>query len=113
MVSPHVGAGRARRGTAVLEARGASSAASAANAAIDHMHDWIQGSRGDWVTMGARSAGAYGIPPGLVCGVPAICTGGSYATVDDLAIDGFARTMLDRTIAELIEERNAVKGIVS
>ena len=99
----------ARRGTAIIEARGASSAASAANAAIDHMRDWIHGSRGDWVSMGIRSHGAYGIPEGLVCGVPAICADGGYVAVGDLAIDQFARTMLDRTIEELVEERNAVK----
>jgi malate dehydrogenase len=103
----------ARRGTAIIEARGASSAASAANAAIDHMHDWIHGSRGDWVSMGIRSAGAYGIPPGLVCGVPAICAEGSYAAVDNLVIEGFARAMLDRTVAELVDERNAVRGMAS
>ena len=99
----------ARRGTAIIEAP----AASAANAAIDHMHDWIHGSRGDWVSMGIRSHGAYGIPEDLVCGVPAICSDGGYVTVGDLANDQFARTMLDRTVAELVEERNAVKAVSS
>src|SRR3546814_1159739 len=66
----------AQRGTAIIEARGASSAASAANAAIDHMRDWIQGTQGGWVSMGVPSDGSYGTPPGLICGVPVICAGG-------------------------------------
>ncbi|ABS65516.1 MAG: malate dehydrogenase [Bradyrhizobium sp.] len=103
----------ARRGTAVIEARGASSAASAANAAIDHMRDWINGSGGDWVSMGLCSDGSYGIPEGLFCGSPAICAEGQYARVADLKIRGYARVMLDRTVAELIEEREAVRALVS
>jgi malate dehydrogenase len=102
----------ARRGTAIIEARGASSAASAANAAIDHMHDWIHGSGGDWASMGITSDGAYGIPEGLVCGLPVVCEGGRYKRVSGLTVDGFARQMLDRTVAELVEERDAVAGLI-
>lgn len=98
----------AQRGTAVIEARGASSAASAANAAIDHMRDWILGTEGRWVSMGVRSDGSYGIPNGLICGVPVTCANGKYQRVADLPIDDFARTMIDRTCAELREELDAV-----
>ena len=103
----------AQRGTAIIEARGASSAASAANAAINHMRDWVKGSDGQWVSMGLISDGAYGIPQGLVCGVPAICRSGEIERVAGLEIDGFARTMLDRTVAELAEEREAVNGLLA
>jgi malate dehydrogenase len=101
----------ARRGTAVLEARGASSAASAANAAIDHLHDWIHGTDGRWVSMGVPSDGSYGIPQGLICGVPVTCEGGGYRRVTDLPIDDFARSMIDRTVAELAEELAAVEAM--
>ena len=100
----------AQRGTAVLNARGASSAASAANAAIDHMRDWLHGTDGRWVSMGIASNGNYGIPEGLICGVPVTCTAGAYHRVDGLAIDDFARGMIDRTVAELKEELAAVKA---
>lgn len=103
----------AHRGTAVIDTRGASSAASAANAAIDHMRDWINGSGGDWASMGLCSDGSYGIPEGLFCGSPAICADGRYFRVANLDIKGFARAMLDRTIAELVEERDAVRALVS
>ena len=98
----------ARRGTAIIEARGASSAASAANAAIDHMHDWINGSDGRWVSMGLSSQGDYGIPERLVCGVAATCEAGRIKRVEGLEVDGYARTMLDKTVGELVEERDAV-----
>ena len=98
----------ARRGTAIIEARGASSAASAANAAIDHMHDLLNGSGGRWVSMGLASRGGYAIPEGLVCGVAATCEAGRITRVEGLEVDGYARTMLDRTVAELREERDAV-----
>ena len=98
----------ARRGTAIIEARGASSAASAANAAIDHMHDWINGSQGRWVSMGVTSHGEYGIPEGLVCGVATTCEGGRITRVQGLEVDGYAQIMLDRTVTELTEERDAV-----
>lgn len=97
----------ARRGTAVIEARGASSAASAANAAIDHMRDWIQGTNGGWVSMGVPSDGSYGIPEGLYCGIPAICANGAYERVTGLPIDDFARSMIDHSVAELKEEIEA------
>jgi malate dehydrogenase len=102
----------AKRGTAIIEARGASSAASAANAAIDHMRDWIQGSDGDWVSMGVSSDGSYGIPEGLMAGVPVICEGGSYKRVTGLEIGDFQRQMIDRTVAELSEEREAVSALL-
>jgi malate dehydrogenase len=99
----------AQRGTAVLNARGASSAASAANAAIDHIRDWLHGTDGRWVSMGIASNGSYGIPEGLVCGVPVTCTSGAYHRVEGLPIDDFARGMIDRTVAELKEELAAVQ----
>lgn len=98
----------AQRGTAVIEARGASSAASAANAAIDHLRDWLHGTGGRWVSMGIPSDGSYGIAEGLICGVPVTCTPGAYHRVEGLAIDEFARRMIDRTVAELAEELAAV-----
>ncbi len=104
---PEVG----KRGAAIIEARGASSAASAANAAIDHMHDWINGSDGDWASMAVISDGSYGIPEGLMSGVPVICSDGAYERVTGLELDEFQRRMLDRTVAELIEERDAVGSI--
>lgn len=103
----------AQRGSAIIEARGASSAASAANAAIDHMRDWMLGSDGRWVSMGLSSTGAYGIPEGLYCGVPATCTAGSIERIEDLKIDEFQRRMIDRTVAELVEERDAVRALLA
>lgn len=94
----------AQRGTAILEARGASSAASAANAAIDHMRDWVLGTDGRWVSMGIPSDGSYGIAEGLICGVPVTCANGKYARVTGLPIDDFARKMIDRSCAELKDE---------
>jgi malate dehydrogenase len=102
----------AQRGTAVIEARGASSAASAANAAIDHMHDWVHGSQGRWVSMGVPSDGGYGVPEGLICGAPVTCEGGRYTRVQGLELDAFARSMLERTVAELNEERAAVADLL-
>lgn len=94
----------AQRGTTIIDARGASSAASAANAAIDHMKDWILGTDGRWVSMGIRSDGSYGIPEGIICGVPVICADGKYERVAGLPVDDFARKMIDRTCTELAEE---------
>ena len=102
----------AQRGTAIIEARGASSAASAANAAIDHLRDWVHGAGDNWVSMGVVSDGSYGIPQGLVCGVPVHCKSGGYARIEGLILDPFQRTMLDRTIAELVDEREAVIDIL-
>jgi len=99
----------AQRGTAVLNARGASSAASAANAAIDHMRDWLHGSNGRWVSMGIASNGSYGVPEGLICGVPVTCTASGYRRVEGLPIDDFAHGMIDRTVAELKEELAALQ----
>jgi malate dehydrogenase len=103
----------ARRGSAIIEARGSSSAASAANAAIDHMRDWVHGSDGRWVSMGIPSDGSYGVPEGLVSGAPVICADGGYQRVTGLAIDDFARSMLDKTVAELVEEREAVAALLA
>jgi len=94
----------AQRGTAVLNARGASSAASAGNAAIDHLRDWLHGTNGRWVSMGIATNGDYGIPENLICGLPVTCTAGAYHRVAGLPIDDFARSMIDRTVAEMKEE---------
>lgn len=102
-----------KRGAAIISARGASSAASAANAAIDHMHDWALGSNGQWVTMGVISDGAYGIPEGLIYGVPCICSEGKYEVIKDLEIDDFSRERMDFTLNELIEERDGVQSLLS
>jgi malate dehydrogenase len=101
-----------KRGAAVIEARGASSAASAANAAIDHVHDWVLGTPpGDWVSMSVPSDGSYGVPEGVIAGFPCTCSGGEYAIVEGLEIDGFSRARIDATVAELFEERAAVQEL--
>jgi len=101
-----------KRGAAIIEARGASSAASAANAAIDHMHDWILGSNGKWVTMGVPSDGSYGIPEDIVYGVPVTTAGGEYTRVRDLPIDEFSREKMNATLKELEEERAGVASLL-
>jgi malate dehydrogenase len=102
----------AKRGAAIIEARGLSSAASAANAAIDHMRDWALGTKdGDWVSMGIPSDGSYGIPAGLMYSFPVTCKNGQYSIVQGLEIDAFSRAKMDATAAELIEERDAVKEL--
>jgi malate dehydrogenase len=101
---PNVG----KRGAAIIEARGSSSAASAANAAIDHVNDWVTGNP-DWVSMGVPSDGSYGIPEGLICGFPCICTDGEYQIVQGLDLDDFSRAKIDLSIAELTEEHDTVK----
>jgi malate dehydrogenase len=101
-----------KRGAAIIEARGLSSAASAANAAIDHMRDWALGTNGRWVTMGVPSDGAYGIPEDIVYGMPVICTGGRYEIVKGLEIDAFSRARMDATLKELLEERDGVKHLL-
>ena len=102
----------AKRGAAIIEARGLSSAASAANAAIDHMRDWALGTKeGDWVSMGIPSDGSYGIPEGLMYSFPVTCKDGQYSIVQGLEIDAFSRAKMDATAAELIEERDAVKEL--
>ncbi|MFN0039154.1 MAG: malate dehydrogenase [Burkholderiales bacterium] len=101
-----------KRGAAIIEARGLSSAASAANAAIDHVRDWVLGSAGKWVTMGIPSDGSYGIPDGIMYGVPVTCSGGNYQRVKGLEIDTFSRTKMDATLKELEEERDGVKHLL-
>ena len=101
-----------KRGAAIIEARGLSSAASAANAAIDHIHDWVLGTDGTWVTMGVPSDGSYGIPEGVMYGFPVVCTGGAYEIVRGLEVDDFSRQMMDKTLGELEEERAGVAGLL-
>jgi malate dehydrogenase len=102
-----------KRGAAIIEARGLSSAASAANAAIDHVRDWISGSRdGDWVTMGIPSDGSYGIPEGVLYGYPVTCRDGSYQIVKGLELSEFSRKRMDATLKELHEERDGVKHLL-
>ncbi len=102
----------AKRGAAIIDARGASSAASAANAAIDHVHDWVLGTpEGDWVSMGVPADGSYGIAEGIISGHPCACAGGSYSIVEGLEITDFSRERIDATVAELRSERDAVAGL--
>ncbi len=99
----------AKRGAAIIDARGASSAASAANAAIDHVRSWHLGTpEGDWVSMGIPSDGSYGVPEGIISSFPCTCSGGEYSIVQGLEIDEFSRTRIDASAAELQEERDAV-----
>ncbi|MHB1428393.1 MAG: malate dehydrogenase [Rhodocyclaceae bacterium] len=100
-----------KRGAAIIEARGLSSAASAANAAIDHMRDWNLGTNGKWVTMGVVSDGSYGIPEGMIYGMPCTCSNGKWEIVKGLAIDEFSRQKMDATLKELQEERDGVKDL--
>ena len=101
-----------KRGAAIIEARGLSSAASAANAAIDHIHDWVLGTNGKWTTMGIPSDGSYGIPKDVMYGFPVVCKDGKYEIVQGLAIDDYSRTMMDKTLAELEEERAGVAHLL-
>jgi malate dehydrogenase len=101
-----------KRGAAIIEARGLSSAASAANAAIDHMHDWWLGSKGEWVTMGVPSDGSYGIPKGILYGFPCMTENGQYKIVQGLEIDAFSRQKMDATLKELEEERAGVSSLL-
>ncbi len=101
-----------KRGAAIIEARGLSSAASAANAAIDHVRDWVMGTNGKWVTMGVPSDGGYGIPDGVMYGVPVTCADGKYTVVKGLAIDEFSRGKMDATLKELEEERAGVAHLL-
>jgi malate dehydrogenase len=96
-----------KRGAAIIEARGASSAASAANAAIDHVRDWLGGTS-EWVSMGVPSDGSYGVPEGLICGFPCTCANGEWEVVPGLDIEGLSRTKIDASVAELIDERSTV-----
>ena len=102
-----------RRGTDIIEARGASSAASAAHAALDHMRDWVFGTReGDWVSMAVPSDGSYGIPEGVIYSFPVTTARGAYRIVPDLAIDAFSREKMDASFLELDEERGAVRDLL-
>lgn len=102
----------AKRGAAIIEARGASSAASAASAAIDHMRDWALGTPGgEWVSMGIPSDGSYGVPEGLIYGFPVRCSGGKYEIVQGLDVSEFSRGKMDATAQELIEERDEVRKL--
>jgi malate dehydrogenase len=101
-----------KRGAAIIEARGASSAASAANAAIDHVHDWVLGTpEGDWVSMAIPSDGSYDVEEGLISSFPVRCSGGEYEIVQGLEIDEFSRSRIDTTAAELAEEREAIRSL--
>ncbi|MCO5314937.1 MAG: malate dehydrogenase [Solirubrobacterales bacterium] len=102
----------AKRGAEVIEARGSSSAASAANAAIDHVHDWVLGTPADdWVSMGIPSDGSYGVPEGIISSFPVTCSGGRYEIVQGLEIDEFSREKIDASASELVEERQAVADL--
>ncbi len=102
----------AKRGAAIIEARGASSAASAANAAIDHMHDWVLGTPdGDWVSMSVVSDGSYGVPEGLISSFPCTTKDGAWEIVQGLRIDGFSRGLIDASVAELASERDTVREL--
>jgi malate dehydrogenase len=105
---PRVG----KRGAEIIEARGASSAASAANAAIDHVHDWVHGTpEGDWVSMAVTSPGAYGVEEGIISSFPVRCRNGAWEIVEGLDVPGFSQERIDRTVNELKEERDAVRGL--
>jgi malate dehydrogenase len=101
-----------KRGAAIIEARGLSSAASAANAAIDHVRDWVLGTAGKWVTMGIPSDGSYGIPQDVIYGYPVTCAGGEYRIVQGLPVDEFSRERMDFTLKELEEERAGVAELL-
>ena len=101
-----------QRGAAIIAARGASSAASAANATVEHMRDWVQGTpNGDWVSMAVPSNGAYGVPEGLVSSFPCTTSNGAYAIVPDLEINAFSRSKIEASVAELADERDAVREL--
>ena len=101
-----------KRGAAIIEARGASSAASAANAAIDHVHDWARGTAdGDWVSMAVPSDGSYGVDEGLISGFPCTCADGEWAIVEGLDVTTSRSERIEATVAELKEERDAVRGL--
>jgi malate dehydrogenase len=102
-----------QRGAAIIKARGASSAASAASAAIDHVRDWVKGTAdGDWTSMGIPSDGSYGIAPGVIYGYPVTCKNGEYQIVQGLAVNDFSRQRMDATLKELLEEKDGVKELI-
>ncbi len=101
-----------KRGAAIIEARGASSAASAASAAVDHVHDWVLGTpEGDWVSMAIPSDGSYGVAEGIICSFPVTCSGGEYSIVQGLDVPDFSQQRIDATVKELTDERDAVSGL--
>ena len=102
--------GVGKRGAAIIEARGASSAGSAASAAIDHVNDWVTGTDEEWVSMGVPSDGSYGVPQGLISGFPCRCANGEWSIVSGLELDGFSRAKIDASVAELLEERDTVES---
>ena len=102
----------AKRGAAIIKARGLSSAASAGTAAMDHIRNWVQGTpAGDWVSMSVPSDGSYGVPAGLISSFPCTCANGEYSIVQGLPINDFSRKMIDASVAELIDERDAVRSL--
>jgi malate dehydrogenase len=102
-----------KRGAAIIDARGLSSAASAANAAIDHVRDWVAGTKeGDWVTMGVPSDGSYDVPEGVIYGYPVTIKGGEYQLVKGIEISDFSRKRMNATLKELHEERDGVKHLL-
>jgi len=102
-----------KRGAAIIEARGLSSAASAANAAIDHVHDWVLGTReGEWISMGVPADGSYGIPEGVLYGYPVTCQGGKYEIVKGIEVSEFSRKRMDATLKELHEERDGIRQLL-
>ncbi|MBL8272110.1 malate dehydrogenase [Steroidobacter sp.] len=102
-----------QRGAAIIKARGQSSAASAASAAIDHIRDWVLGTaEGDWVSMGVPSDGSYGIPEGVIYGYPVTCKNGEYQIVQGLSVNDFSRQRMDATLKELLEEKDGVKELI-
>jgi malate dehydrogenase len=102
----------AKRGAEIIEVRGASSAASAANAAVDHVHDWVNGTReGDWTSAAIPSDGSYGVTEGIISSFPVTSAGGKWEVVPDLEINDFSRQRIDASVAELVEERDAVKAL--
>jgi malate dehydrogenase len=102
----------AKRGAAIIKARGLSSAASAGTAAMDHVRNWVHGTaKGDWVSMAVPSDGSYGVPAGLVSSFPCTCSNGEYSIVQGLPINDFSRKMIDASVAELIDERDAVRSL--
>ena len=102
----------AKRGAAIIAARGSSSAASAANATVEHMHDWVLGTpEGDWVSMSVPSDGSYGVPEGLISSFPCVVKNGTYEIVQGLELNEFSRAKIDASVAELVDERDAVKEL--
>ncbi len=102
-----------QRGAAIIKARGSSSAASAASAAIDHVYTWVTGTaKDDWVSMGVPSDGSYGIPAGVIYSYPVTCSGGDYKIVQGLSVDEFSRKRMDASHAELLEERDGVRTLI-